>query len=98
MHEIFLSMNRKESKKAVALTYDQRLDKAPKVVARGRGHMAEKIMTIARQNNIPLQQDSELAAVLELLEPGTEIPPELYQAVAEILAFVYRLNQEYAPQ
>jgi flagellar biosynthesis protein len=91
-------MNRKESKKAVALTYDQRLDKAPKVVARGRGHMAEKIMTIARQNNIPLQQDSELAAVLELLEPGTEIPPELYQAVAEILAFVYRLNQEYAPQ
>ena len=91
-------MIRKESKKAVALTYDQRLDKAPKVVARGRGHMAEKIMTIARQNNIPLQQDSELAAVLELLEPGTEIPPELYQAVAEILAFVYRLNQEYAPQ
>ena len=91
-------MSRKESQKAVALSYDQSLDKAPKVVARGRGHMAERILTIARQNHIPLQQDSELVAVLELLEPGTEIPPELYQAVAEILAFVYKLNKEYTPQ
>ena len=91
-------MNRKDRKKAVALTYDQNRDKAPKIVARGRGHLAEKIMTIARQHHIPLQQDSDLATLLEILEPGTEIPPELYQAVAEILAFVYRLNQEYTPR
>ena len=91
-------MNRKDRKKAVALTYDQNLDNAPKIVARGRGHLAEKIMAIARQHHIPLQQDSDLATLLELLEPGTEIPPELYQAVAEILAFVYGLNQEYTPR
>jgi flagellar biosynthesis protein len=91
-------MNREDPKKAVALVYDQSLDNAPKIVARGRGLLAEKIMAIARQHHIPLQQDTELAALLELLEPGTEIPPELYQAVAEILAFVYRLNQEYTPQ
>jgi len=90
-------MKKKDTPKAVAVTYDQNRDKAPKILARGRGHLADKIVAIARQHDIPLHHDSNLAGVLELLEPGTEIPPELYQAVAEILAFVYRLNRKYIP-
>lgn len=90
-------MIKKDTKKAVALTYDQTRDRAPKIVARGRGHLAEKIVAIARQHDVPLHHDSNLADIMELLEPGTEIPPELYQAVAEILVFVYRLNQQYIP-
>jgi flagellar biosynthesis protein len=90
-------MKNKDTNKAVAITYDQNHGRAPKVVARGRGHLADKIVAIARQHNVPLQRDSNLAGVLELLEPGTEIPPELYYAVAEVLAFVYRMNRKYTP-
>ena len=50
-------------------------------------------MSIAKQHNIPLYKDKNLVQVLEALEIETEIPPELYQAVAEVLAFIYRLNQ-----
>lgn len=90
-------MNKKDTHKAVAITYDQARGRAPKAVARGRGYLADKIVAIARQHHVPLHQDSNLVDVLEILEPGAEIPPELYLAVAEILAFVYRLNRKYTP-
>ena len=90
-------MDKKTTNKAVAITYDQSRNRAPKVVARGRGHLADKIVAIARQHNVPLHEDDNLAEMLELLEPGTQIPPELYLAVAEILAFVYRMNRKYTP-
>lgn len=90
-------MNKKDTNKAVAVTYDRAHGRAPKVVARGRGHLADRIVAIARQHNVPLHQDSNLAGILELLEQGTEIPPELYFAVAEVLAFVYRMNRKYTP-
>jgi flagellar biosynthesis protein len=83
-----------KSKKAAALRYDQARDAAPRVVAKGRGKLAEKIVAVAQSNQIPLVQDENLMQMLDLLELDTQIPPELYQAVAEILAFVYRLNQE----
>jgi flagellar biosynthesis protein len=80
------------SPKAVALKYDGKKDKAPRVVARGRGAIAEKIMAVARENHVPLHEDQNLVQILEALELETEIPPELYRAVAEVLAFIYRLN------
>jgi len=81
-----------KSPKAVALKYEGEKDKAPKVVARGRGEIAQKIMEIAKAHNVPLYEDKNLVKVLEALDLETEIPPELYRAVAEVLAFIYRLN------
>ena len=81
-------------KKAVALKYERGKDRAPKVVAKGKGLIAEKILEIAKENKIPLYEDKGLAEVLEALEINTEIPPELYRAVAEVLAFVYSLNKK----
>ncbi len=77
----------------MALKYDGTEDRAPKVIARGRGAVAEKIIGIARENKVPLYEDKNLVQVLEALDVETEIPPELYRAVAEVLAFIYRLNQ-----
>jgi len=81
-----------KSPKAVALKYDQRKDRAPRVIAKGRGNIAEKIIDIAKEHNVPLYEDNNLIQILEALELETEIPPELYRAVAEVLAFIYRLN------
>ncbi len=79
--------------KAAALRYDGNRDRAPRITAKGRGQIAEKIIDIARENNIPLYEDQNLIQVLDALDVDTEIPPELYRAVAEVLAFVYRLNK-----
>jgi flagellar biosynthesis protein len=81
-----------KSPKAVALQYDEKKHRAPRVVAKGRGHIAEKIMDIAHKNNVPLYEDENLVQILDALDLETEIPPELYRAVAEVLAFIYRLN------
>jgi len=81
-----------KQKKAVALKYNKGKDSAPKVVAKGKGYIAEKIIEAARENNVPLYEDKNLSQVLEALDLDTEIPPELYRAVAEVLAFIYKLN------
>jgi flagellar biosynthesis protein len=81
-----------ESPKAVALKYDQKNDKAPRVIAKGRGDIAAKIIAVAKEHNVPLCEDKNLTQILEALDLETEIPPELYRAVAEVLAFIYRLN------
>jgi flagellar biosynthesis protein len=81
-----------KSPKAVALKYDQKKDNAPRVIAKGRGDIAEKIIAVAREHNVPLCEDKNLTQILEALDLETEIPPELYRAVAEVLAFIYRLN------
>ena len=78
--------------KAVALKYDQEKDHAPKVIAKGRAEIAEKIIEIAKTHNLPLYEDKNLVQILEALDLETEIPAELYRAVAEVLAFIYRLN------
>lgn len=83
---------RKKKAKAVALKYETEKDSAPRVVAKGRDVIAEKIIETARANNVPLHEDKNLVQVLEALDIDTEIPPELYRAVAEVLAFIYRLN------
>lgn len=81
-------------KKATALRYDPGKDSAPKVIATGRGIIAEKILALARENGIPLKEDPQLLEVLSTLDLYQEIPPELYKAVAEVLAFVYRMTKK----
>ncbi len=83
-----------KSPKAVALKYDGKKNKAPRVIAKGRGEIAEKIIEVAKAHNVPLYEDKNLVQLLEALELETEIPPELYRAVAEVLAFIYRLNEK----
>jgi flagellar biosynthesis protein len=83
---------KKKKAKAVALKYEVEKDSAPRVVAKGRDFIAEKIIETAKAHNVPLYEDKNLVQVLEALDLETEIPPELYRAVAEVLAFIYRLN------
>ncbi len=80
------------SKKAVALRYNELKDEAPRVVAQGVGFVAEKIEELAREAGVHVRQDEELVEYLSALNLNQEIPPFLYTVVAEILAFVYRLD------
>ena len=80
-------------KKAVALKYDVENNKAPKLVAKGRGHVAENIMEAARKGQVPVYQNKSLVNMLMALELDKEIPTELYTTVAEILAYVYRIDK-----
>ncbi len=77
---------------AVALRYED--DGAPRVTAKGKGVIAEQIMEIARDHDIPLYEEPELVQLLSRVELESEIPENLYVAVAEILAFVYQLRNE----
>lgn len=79
-------------KQAVALSYDPD-DDAPKVVATGKGALAEKIIGEAKQAKVPVHKDSKLADTLSRLEIGELIPPELYEVVAEILVFVDQMDR-----
>jgi flagellar biosynthesis protein len=81
-------------KKAAALKYASRMDSAPRLVARGSGWMAEKIIQTARDHNIPLKEDPPLVEILSTLDLYREIPPVLYKAVAEILVFIYKMNNK----
>jgi flagellar biosynthesis protein len=80
----------KKRQLAVALHYDQL--GAPRVVAKGKGSIGDKIIEIAKANNIPIQENEVLAGALSNVELGDEIPAELYKAVAEVLIFVLRLT------
>ena len=82
----------KKLKKAVALSYEP-LDMAPKIVATGRGKVAERIIEEAKENDVPVHQDDKLAGTLSKLDIGDYIPPELYEVVAEILVFVDRMEK-----
>jgi len=84
----------KKPKKAVALKYKAGDDHAPRITAKGTGRLAEKIIEMARKHGIPVKDDPDLVEVLSRLDLHDQIPPELYVVVAELLAFVYRLNQE----
>lgn len=85
--------SKSSTKKAVALQYERGRDSAPKVLASGRGLIAERILQIAVECGVPQYEDPLLTDALRQLELDDEIPPALYQAVAEALAFVYRMNE-----
>ena len=77
---------KKKIKQAIALEYDPS-DDAPKVIASGRGIMAEKILEKAKESDVPIHRDDKLADTLSKLEIGDMIPPELYEVVTAILVF-----------
>ena len=81
------------NKKAIALRYNQNREKAPRVVAKGAGFIAEQILHAAKENAIPVYQNKTLTGMLMAVELDREIPADLYQAVAEVLAYVYRIDQ-----
>ena len=83
----------KRNRQAAALRYVQGKDASPRLMAKGKGAVADRILEIARRNGIPIREDRELVQVLASLALYQEIPPELYKAVAEILVFLYSLNQ-----
>lgn len=78
---------------AAAIRYDHEKDQAPRITAKGKGLIAEKIIELARENGIPIQQDPGLVQILCKLDIDEEIPTELYRAIAELLAFVYSINE-----
>ncbi len=82
------------ARRAVAVRYDMASDEAPRLVAKGQRLMAEQIIALAEEHGIHVHEDPGLVALLAKLELDTPIPEDLYQAVAEVLAFVYRLNRE----
>jgi flagellar biosynthesis protein len=88
-------MEKKKTDKAVALRYDEKEAAAPRVVASGKGLVAEKIIATAEAAGIHIQQDPNLVELLSKVEIGHEIPVELYQTVAEVLAFVYKVNEKF---
>ena len=83
--------------RAVALRYDRKTpgvrDEVPRLVARGRGLVAESILALAREHGVPVREDPDLVALLATCEPGAAIPTELYTAVAELLVWLYRTNE-----
>jgi len=84
------SDNNNNVNKAAALKYDGK--KAPKLVAKGEGDIADRIIALAKQHNVLIHNDPELLEVLVRLELGDEIPTELYIAVAKVIAFAYYLQ------
>ncbi len=81
--------------KAVALLYDENKSTAPKVIASGQGKIAQNIIETAKEAGIHIQEDPDLVELLAKIPVGDEIPADLYQTVAEVLAFVYQVNKRY---
>lgn len=79
--------------RAVALKYDKHADAAPRIVAKGRGAVAEQILALAFAHDVKVREDAPLVEILEMLEVDSLIPLEAYAAVAEILTYVYRANR-----
>lgn len=83
---------------ATALAYDPLGNQPPQIVASGSGLIAERIVAVAREHNVPLYEDAGLVEALSRLDIGTVIPHELYAVVAEVLAFIYSVDQQATPR
>lgn len=83
-----------QKKEAVALSYDGYQFNAPKVVAKGKGDIAANIINKANDHRVPIQEDPTLVKLLGELDINEKIPEELYQAVAEVFAYVYQLDKQ----
>ncbi|MBQ7515417.1 MAG: EscU/YscU/HrcU family type III secretion system export apparatus switch protein [Schwartzia sp.] len=87
--------NPEAPKQAVALQYDPAVNMAPKVIAKGKGHVAENILAAAQNNSIPVYRNKSLVNLLMALDLDKEIPAELYTTVAEVLAYIYRIDKKH---
>ncbi len=92
------SGSRSTKRRAVALQYSAAEDSAPKVVAEGSGVLADRILDLANQHHVPIREDPLLVQALASLEVGDHIPPELYQVVAEVFAWLYELERGSGPE
>jgi flagellar biosynthesis protein len=81
-------------RRAVALRYRDEVDQAPRVLAKGQGSIADRIIALAQEHNVPLHEDQDLIKLLIALDINEEVPPDLYRALAEILSLLYRANRE----
>lgn len=81
-------------KKAVALKYEKEKSAAPKVVAKGKGAVAQNIIKIAQEHKLPIKKDADLVELLSKIEIDKEIPPNLYKAVAQIFSFIYNITNK----
>jgi flagellar biosynthesis protein len=88
-----MAEKKKIVREAVVLEYDPSHG-IPQVVAQGKGHVAERIIAIAEENQIPVHEDPELAHLLNMLKVGDAIPPELYSVVAQILVYVAKVDKK----
>ena len=79
-------------RRAVALRYDAENESAPRVLAKGQGDIAERIIKLAEEHGIPLHEDKDLVRLLSILDLDVEVPPTLYRALAEVLSHIYRAN------
>lgn len=86
----------KAQEKAVALRYNIEEDQAPVVVAKGKGFIAQQIMELAQASGVPVKEDKELVDYLMALDLYEQIPLELYAVVAEVLAYIYSMNNKYS--
>jgi len=82
-------------KKAIGIEYKKETERAPHVIAKGQGFIAEQIIEIAKKNKIPIYEDPDLVEVLSTVDLYSEIPPVAYKAIAEILAFIYTMNEKF---
>ena len=80
--------------KVAALKYDKSKSSAPKVIAKGKGSTAQKIIEIARENNLPIRKDEDLVELLSKVELDQEVPENLYKAVAEVFSFIYKTTNK----
>lgn len=87
-----MAEEKKKTKQAIALLYDPN-EEAPKVIASGKGALAERIIERAQEADVPVHRDDKLADTLSRLDIGDMIPPELYEVVAEILVFVDAMDK-----
>jgi len=87
-----MTEKKQDKAKAVALRYDRQKENAPRVLAKGKGELARRIVDKAKEYGITIYKDDDLVEILAALELDTEIPNELYKAVAEVMVFIYKLN------
>lgn len=81
-------------KKAVAMRYDPEKEKAPRVIAKGKGASAENIIKIAQMHNLPIRKDEDLVELLSKVELDREVPEKLYAAVVEVFSFIYKITNQ----
>lgn len=90
-----MESQKKKIDKATAILYDTERSDVPRIVASGKGVVAQKIIETAREAGIHIQEDPDLVELLAAIPVGEEIPVELYQTIAEVLAFVYEINNQF---
>jgi len=83
-----------KSKKAIAMRYDSKKERAPKVIAKGMGNVANNIIKVAQLHKLPIKKDADLLELLSKVELDREVPENLYKAVAELFSFVYKVTKK----